>query len=184
METWALSLLILAAVIVGLLLLKIALHAWAAAAYRRILKNPLTECDIDAFVGSNNPVSPLKVVLAHKIQIGNRQASSDPIPLEVVNSPHVEGLRVSRKLTSQAADAISIDQLIQESEKTPIVIATIRMGFGHHRLAYSAASWALQTGHPTVFHDLLSIESGKQANLQVVVSVQYSINHRPLLSPK
>jgi hypothetical protein len=134
------------------------LQVWAAGAYKNILQNPSTDCDIDTFVGAQNPVSALKVVLAHKIQIGSRLASSDAIPLEVISSPHVEGLRVCRKLSG--SDAVSVDQLLQESDKKPIVIATIRMGFGHHRLAYSAASWALQTGHTTIFHDLLSIESG------------------------
>jgi len=165
LQSWALALIIVAALIVGFWLLRTLVQIWAAAAYRKILQNPATECDIDVFVGSKHPVSAVKCVLAQKIQIGSRQASSDAIPLEVASSPHVEGLRVSRKLVgndnnNDDDDAISVEQLIQESDKTPIVIATIRMGFGHHRLAYSAASWALQTGHPTVFHDLLSIESG------------------------
>jgi len=37
------------------------------------------------------------------------------------------------------------------------------MGFGHHRIAYSAASWAISAGHPTIFHDLLNIESPEAA---------------------
>ena len=158
METWALALLVVASALVALYVLFKVLQVWAGGAYQNILQNPSTDCDIDAFVGVKNPVSALKVVLAQRIQIGNRQASSDAIPLEVVSSPHVEGLRVSRKFSGN--EAVAIDQLIQESEKTPIVIATIRMGFGHHRLAYSTASWALQSGHPTIFHDLHSIESG------------------------
>ena len=161
METWALALLVVASALVSLYLLFKLLQVWAAGAYQNILQNPSTDCDIDAFVGPQNPVSALKVVLMQHIQIGSRQASSDAIPLEVVSSPHVEGLRVSRKLSGNNNNgAVSVGQLIQESDKTPIVIATIRMGFGHHRLAYSTASWALQSGHPTIFHDLLSIESG------------------------
>jgi len=160
LQSWALALIIVAALIVGFWLLRTLVQIWAAAAYRKILQNPATECDIDVFVGSKHPVSAVKCVLAQKIQIGSRQASSDAIPLQVASSPHVEGLRVSRKLVGNDNDSMSMEQLIQESDKTPIVIATIRMGFGHHRLAYSAASWALQTGHPTIFHDLLSIESG------------------------
>lgn len=160
MDTWALALLIVAAVLVGGYLMFKILQVWAVGAYQNILQNPSTDCDIDTFVGAQNPVAALKVVLAQKIQIGSRRASSDAIPLEVISSPHVEGLRVSRKLTGTSDDAVSVDQLLQESDKKTIVIATIRMGFGHHRLAYSAASWALQTGHTTVFHDLLGIESG------------------------
>ncbi|CAN0417969.1 unnamed protein product [Discosporangium mesarthrocarpum] len=33
------------------------------------------------------------------------------------------------------------------------------MGFGHHRIAYSACSWALGAGMGTYFHDLLNIKS-------------------------
>jgi hypothetical protein len=43
--------------------------------------------------------------------------------------------------------------------KTPIIILTTRMGFGHHRLAYSTASWAIHSGHPTIFHDFMGIKS-------------------------
>ena len=33
------------------------------------------------------------------------------------------------------------------------------MGFGHHRIAYSAASWSMKEGYTTIFHDFLNIES-------------------------
>ncbi|CAN0535166.1 unnamed protein product [Ectocarpus sp. 12 AP-2014] len=33
------------------------------------------------------------------------------------------------------------------------------MGFGHHRIAYSASSWGLDAGMGTYFHDLLNIKS-------------------------
>ena len=176
MEKWALALLVVAAVIVAYYVIKTLLLTWAAAAYQRILKHPATACDIDAFVDSENknPVNALKCVLAHKMQIGNRKASSEPIPLETFDSPHVEGLRVSRKLGSSndgttaptASGVLNIEKLLAESSKTPIVIATIRMGFGHHRLAYSVSSWAIQAGHPTIFHDLLSIQSGTFLTVQ------------------
>ena len=42
---------------------------------------------------------------------------------------------------------------------------TIRMGFGHHRIAYAAASWGVawskKSGGATYFHDLLNIESAQ-----------------------
>lgn len=139
------------------------LKAWVESAYTKILQNPRTECNIDDFVDrEKNPVSAWKVVAAHKLQIGSRKASKEPIPLEIVDSPHVEGLKISRTLgtTGESAETKTIDQFLSESESQPIVVATIRMGFGHHRLAYSAASWALKTGRPTIFHDLLSIKSG------------------------
>jgi hypothetical protein len=165
LEPWALALVIIAGVISVLAVLYFVFVAWAAGAYVRIKKSLHTECDIDAFVGAANPVKATKVVLAHKLQLGKREPSAEAIPLECFDSPHVPGLKVSRKSgthTEHDADAknvVPLDQILSESRKTPIVIATIRMGFGHHRLAYSAASWALKSGHPTIFHDLLNISS-------------------------
>jgi hypothetical protein len=170
METWALVLLVLASVLVGGLVLMRAVKAWAAAAYRRILNTPATQCDIDAFVGPHNPVNAVKCALAHKIQIGRRVAGTTPIALETTPSLHVPGLRVSRKVVAadKATNVQSLEQFLASSSnssssnngKKPIVICTIRMGFGHHRLAYSVSSWALAAGHPTIFHDLLNIQSG------------------------
>lgn len=158
METWLIPIVVLAALIAIVVLCTIAVKGWATAAYDYILKNPETECDIDAFVGPENPASKVKVAMAHKIQIGGRKAQSEPISLELHDSPHVSGLKVSRKASGDA-NSIPLDEYLKSNK--PVVIATIRMGFGHHRVAYSAASWALKNGHPTVFHDLLNIKSGK-----------------------
>ena len=166
-EPWQLALLIVACVLAAIVLSIVLLTIWAKGAYRRIKQRPPTHCDIDAFVGPDNPVAATKVVLAHKIQLGNRKAGTDPIPLECFESTHVPGLKVTRKVGTGDVDAANVkalEDVLKDSNKTPIVIATIRMGFGHHRLAYSAASWALQTGHPVLFHDLLNIQS-KEADL-------------------
>eukprot|EP00977_Amphora_coffeiformis_P014311 scaffold3953_cov169-Amphora_coffeaeformis.AAC.32 len=130
-----------------------------------MLKNPQTECDIDSFTGTK--VSALKVTLAHKFRLGGRVAKLDPIPLETYDSPHMPGLRVAQKDgtakktgTGEYKDIKPLGETLSASGKDmPIVIATIRMGFGHHRIAYAACSWALETGRTTIFHDLLNIES-------------------------
>jgi hypothetical protein len=137
MQDWALALVILAAVFAVAFVLIVALRVWARNAYKALLQTPATHCDIDAFVGlDRNPVSPLKVVLAHKLSVGSsRVARSEPIPLEVCESPHVEGLQVTRKRGTGKGKSVPLEQFLQEgSGKTPIVVATIRMGFGHHRL--------------------------------------------------
>jgi hypothetical protein len=162
-DPWALTLVIVGGTIVGLALLYFAFGLWAQSAYKSIKESLATKCDIDAFVGVDNPVKSTKVVMAHKLQLGKREPSLEAIPLECFDSPHVPGLKVSRKSGTPASadikNVVPLEQILSESRKTPIVIATIRMGFGHHRLAYSAASWALQSGHPTIFHDLLNISS-------------------------
>lgn len=40
-----------------------------------------------------------------------------------------------------------------------LFVGTIRMGFGHHRIAYAASSWGIDAGMGTYFHDLLNIKS-------------------------
>lgn len=155
---WALGALVALYLLVRLVL-KLA-SVWAQNAYATLLKNPATQCDIDAF--TQTPVSALKVVLAHKFRLGNRVARTDAIPLETYASPHMSGLRVARKAGSSdpAQDVKPLDQSLKKwNSDSPIVICTIRMGFGHHRIAYAACSWALATGRTTIFHDLLNIES-------------------------
>jgi hypothetical protein len=175
LETWALVLIILASIAVGLLLIREAIRIWARAQYRWMKEHPPSACDIDAFVNNareKNPVNAVKCLLIYKSQIGSFQTKPEPIPLETVPSPHVPNLLISRRKTSVENDTTTtttslarpVTDLFQKNgnnnHKTPIVVATIRMGFGHHRLAYSTASWALATGHPTIFHDLLGIQSG------------------------
>lgn len=160
MESWALALIIIGGVLLGLFILQQLFKAYTKSYYKWILTHPSTQCDIDAFVEPTaSPIDTVKVWFIHKIQLGNRVASNKAIPLEIYESDHVPGLFVSRKLATKTSGTSYSDFVAAQSQK-PIVVATIRMGFGHHRLAYSAASWALQTGRPTIFHDLLSIESG------------------------
>jgi len=153
---------------------------WAEGLYDNLWKNPTTECDIDSFVSmSENPPNKLKVCLAHTLRMGSRTANTTtPIPLECTKSPHVKGLYVSRKvqLSSEQSSKneseemptplndllprmTSDGKLDPTDRKKTVVVATIRMGFGHHRLAYSACSWALENGYRTIFHDLINIES-------------------------
>lgn len=168
LDTWALALIILAALIASVLGIVFLLQVWAKAAYRRLVESLPSQCDIDAFVDTTrNPVSPLKVVLGHRLSIGDHKASVDPLALECFESPHVPGLLVTRKAGTSDASARNVQPLTQVlnlSTNSPIVVATIRMGFGHHRLAYSACSWALKTGRTTIFHDLIAIQS-KEADL-------------------
>jgi len=170
--------------------------SWAEAAYENYNNDPATLCDIDAFVTTStyntNLPNKLKVSLAHKIQVRGwqgRTAKTTPyIPVECTESPHVEGLWVARDVSTKRkiiddgnkeeaypiADILGMKQEGDASNmKPPVVIATIRMGFGHHRIAYSAASWAIQAGHTTIFHDFLNIQS-EESDLIKTLDVLYS----------
>ncbi|KAL3903522.1 MAG: hypothetical protein SGILL_010412, partial [Bacillariaceae sp.] len=161
--TFALTILTL--VVATLLAAYFLLDLWAAKEYEEIRNYPPSNCDIDAFAISSPP-NKLKCVFMHKTQIGNRTAREEPIQLECTESAHVDGLYVSRKVDENATDnPIPLKDVLAKSTKKnpPVVVATIRMGFGHHRLAYSACSWALENGHTTIFHDLLNIKSEESA---------------------
>ena len=157
------------------------LQMWAQGEYVRLCNDPKTECDIDAHVGApaQNPVSALKVVAIQKAQLGFRKASTEPIPLELYDSPFIPGLFVTRRAGERPANqpqtAQSLDDFFKahKNKSKPIVVATIRMGFGHHRLAYSTVSWAMGMGYTTVFHDLLNIKS-EEADLLVASDSLYS----------
>mmetsp|Transcript_34449 Transcript_34449/g.90938 ORF Transcript_34449/g.90938 Transcript_34449/m.90938 type:complete len:542 (+) Transcript_34449:94-1719(+) len=41
----------------------------------------------------------------------------------------------------------------------PVIVGTVRMGFGHHRIAYSAVTWALEMGAQPYLVDILAIDS-------------------------
>lgn len=162
------------------------LISWSESAYEFYTNNPKTLCDIDSYVTTstynNNLPNKLKVCFIHKVQVRGmkgRTAKTTPyIPIECIKSTHVDGLYVSRRVatTSTGGDevvkdgegeekAIPINDVLalkgsnSNKKKPAVVIATIRMGFGHHRIAYSAASWSMKEGYTTIFHDFLNIES-------------------------
>ncbi|KAG7344580.1 hypothetical protein IV203_022588 [Nitzschia inconspicua] len=151
---------ILTVVLATVLALYYLIDVWASNYYNGCKNYPESKCDIDSFA----PEKPnkIKCALMHKIQVGSRTARDTPIPLECTASTHVDGLYVSRQQAENATDdPIPLEKVLKMAKrgKPPVVVATIRMGFGHHRLAYSACSWALENGHVTIFHDLLNIKS-------------------------
>jgi hypothetical protein len=138
--------------------------------------------DMDAFC--TPPPSKAKVAAAHLLRLGSRKANTTtPIPLECYPSPHVEGLYVAAAAgKSGQKDTVPVEDLlprrnnngtIDKRHKPTVVVATIRMGFGHHRLAYSACSWALSQNYTTIFHDLINIES-EEASLIKSLDALYS----------
>jgi hypothetical protein len=60
------------------------------------------------------------------------------------------------------------------TKKPPLVVGTICMGFGHHRIAYAATSWGLgDTNRDIYFHDLLNIKL-EEANMIQDTNKMYS----------
>ena len=148
-EAWKAALLITACVLVGLYFLYKIVGLWAKSTYNSWLSNPSTALDVDAFVDTKDtPPKYLKIALIHKFSVGSLNPGPGAIELSYVESPHMEGLRLTQNLDARAgsknkhqsikngAAKVDIADAIT-SEQPPVVIGTIRMGFGHHRIAYA-----------------------------------------------
>ena len=153
------------------LLVLAAMLDWKASQYRALVKD--NEVDIDGYTNSQPSLTErAKIVSIHGLSTGSHKRSLEAHKLAMTSSPFVPGLLASKLL----ADGLQPLKLGTAEEK-PIVVGTIRMGFGHHRIAYSASSWALGGGSQTVFHDFLAIDS-PEANLIKDADALYSRGSR------
>ena len=112
--------------------------------------------DIDSYVRDPDPSMGVraKCVLLNHLNVGSRKISQEAVPLAETPSPYVSGLRVTSKVGTREGS-----KPLAPGKNGALIIGTIRMGFGHHRIAYAASSWAVASGRTTYFHDLLNIDS-------------------------
>ena len=136
LQPWALALLLVAATIVGVYLLWRFILLLAPSWYRSMIaKN--TGVSVDDFVGGPpSPTSAFKSWLLNYFQVGSRVAKSEGYALKTEDSDKVPGLKVTSRNENGASS-------VNTKSKPPVVVGTIRMGFGHHRIAYAATSWGL-----------------------------------------
>jgi hypothetical protein len=93
-----------------------------------------------------------KGAIAGRVTFGSlRGDARRAIPLEHQPYPEVEGLR-SFHAAETPGESITVGD-------EDLLVGTVRMGFGHHRIAYSVYTWALATGRTPWLHDLLDIDS-------------------------
>lgn len=158
--------------IAAALITTLALLAYAAAKKYDALKKQMP-FDLDAYVRQPNPktIDKLKVVLLHHLNVGRHKITEETLPLDEAPSPFVDNLRV----TSRAGTRVGAKPY--EAPPGHLVVGTIRMGFGHHRIAYAATSWALGTERATYFHDLLNIDSA-ESKLIIDMDKMYSKGSR------
>lgn len=69
-----------------------------------------------------------------------------PIPLTWKESSHLPNLRMLEQGTGAAPG-------------NGLIVGSVRMGYGHHRMAYSACSWAIANNVTPYLHDLLALDS-------------------------
>lgn len=111
---------------------------------------------VDDFVGGPpDGYSAFKSWIMNRLNVGSRVAKKEGYPLKTEDSDKVAGLKVSSRDENGAKSS--------GTAKPPVVVGTIRMGFGHHRIAYAATSWGLggNSGNDREiwFHDFLNIDS-------------------------
>lgn len=157
LEPWALALIILASITVGIFLFYRLLLLLAPSLYNSMIQH--NSISVDDFVGGPpSPSSAFKSWLLNRLNVGSRVAKKQPdgsggYRLQVKDSDKLPGLKVTCR--DENGDGIASASL------PPVIVGTIRMGFGHHRIAYAAASWGLNSGEKreTWFHDFLNIDS-------------------------
>jgi hypothetical protein len=124
--------------------------------YRRAQKS--MALTVDGYSGQTaSMVSGAGVSMMHFLSAGLTSLSPEPIALASEDSSYMEGLILThRKAEDEAPLKIRMSR-----KKGTIIVGTLRMGFGHHRIANSACSWGLKEGVNTYFHDLLGIQSNE-----------------------
>mmetsp|Transcript_18254 Transcript_18254/g.25720 ORF Transcript_18254/g.25720 Transcript_18254/m.25720 type:complete len:565 (+) Transcript_18254:130-1824(+) len=128
--------------------------------YQTMVKD--NSIDIDPWVQQpNGPKfqSKIQLLFTNWLSAGGHKVRKSAVPLGEQESTFMKGLKVTVKEGEEKSvpHALSTGKL----DKKPIVVGTIRMGFGHHRIAYAACSWSLEHEKDTTtyFHDLLNIDS-------------------------
>ena len=77
------------------------------------------------------------------------------IAWEVVPSPIVDGLSLLEQSQSNTPECLKALSEALKTKKT-VIVGSVRMGYGHHRIAYSALTWALELGGKPFLLDILS----------------------------
>jgi len=126
----------------------------------------------------------LQFLLLNRFSVGkHKKDTTKAYELALDDSEHVTGLKISRRSNSdddQESGKIMSVPPSMSSSPSPIVIGTIRMGFGHHRIAYATCSWSMaeaSENRETVFHDLLNVKS-EEADLIRDMDKLYSMGSR------
>eukprot|EP00584_Thalassiosira_punctigera_P025531 CAMPEP_0172551206 /NCGR_PEP_ID=MMETSP1067-20121228/36684_1 /TAXON_ID=265564 ORGANISM="Thalassiosira punctigera, Strain Tpunct2005C2" /NCGR_SAMPLE_ID=MMETSP1067 /ASSEMBLY_ACC=CAM_ASM_000444 /LENGTH=518 /DNA_ID=CAMNT_0013338961 /DNA_START=30 /DNA_END=1586 /DNA_ORIENTATION=- len=154
LQPWAVALIAAVASIAGAYLAWRVVLLLAPGLYRSMIKN--NSVSVDDFVGGPpDAKGAFKSWLLNYFNVGKRAASKEGYPLKTKDSDKVPGLKVTSRNESGAS--------LSAAAKPPVVVGTIRMGFGHHRIAYAATSWGLAddsgNDRETWFHDFLNIDS-------------------------
>jgi hypothetical protein len=141
LQGWKIILIILAGVLALLFIVYQCILCWATRAYVKMVQD--NTISVDDFINEHpTPSQCLKCVLLNRFNVGNKIPSTEILELRVEESDKVDGLKVTyRSDVSTKQESAAAKN--SGTKKAPLVVGTIRMGFGHHRIAYAATSWGL-----------------------------------------
>jgi hypothetical protein len=107
--------------------------------------------NVDAVFGTHSgPLTRLVRRLALAWTLRGVPERGDPIPLGSVACDRLEGTRLLRPRDPGVPQA---------AMPGGVIVSTLRMGYGHHRIARAAVTWALEQGWTPYLHDLLELDS-------------------------
>mmetsp|Transcript_94691 Transcript_94691/g.203317 ORF Transcript_94691/g.203317 Transcript_94691/m.203317 type:complete len:531 (-) Transcript_94691:58-1650(-) len=79
------------------------------------------------------------------------------VPFTVQPSPFVQGLKLLEPLEPNQINGQAQQQLLAAlGGAKQVIVGSVRMGYGHHRIAYSALTWAIDMGMQPYLLDILS----------------------------
>ena len=131
-----------------------AVAIYAKREYRSIIASH--NVTVDEWTHSSpSTMEMVQAVIAFKL--ASRYNKSDKAySIATRESSNVKGLLTTRRAPEGESPK-------SDNTKPPLVIGTIRMGFGHQRIAHGVASWALdacqQDDRDVYFHDIVNINS-------------------------
>lgn len=162
-----------------------AVYVWTRQKYRQIRKMTPSP-HLDKYMDSENPPfgEKLQSVLLQITTKVTRTIHRQPYSIVAEDHRYIPGLKRTRA-AKKGESATKSDK-----SRSPLVIGTIRMGFGHHRIAYSVASYALQNTSRTddddgclaatrdvYFHDVATI-GDDESTLVDDAETAYSLGSR------
>mmetsp|Transcript_14584 Transcript_14584/g.29570 ORF Transcript_14584/g.29570 Transcript_14584/m.29570 type:complete len:551 (+) Transcript_14584:197-1849(+) len=136
---------------------------------------------------NNQPsfLEKLQCVLLHVTTKWTRHLHKTPYALVAEPHKYIPGLKPTRAARkNEVSNIVNKDKSNKASPPPPLVIGTIRMGFGHHRISYAVASYVLQEENDdnrreVYFHDIATI-GDDESGLVDDAETAYSLGSRAL----
>jgi hypothetical protein len=143
----------MAAVIIGAVFVAVAAttggtYVWSNTAYERVANATMIPADT-YMTDKPSFMERIQSILLNRYVL-SKSVQSEPYRIVAEDHPQIQGLKQTRMARAGEVNTKSV------KVKAPLIIGTIRMGFGHYRIAYAVASYATDVeDHDVIFHDIV-----------------------------